>query len=125
MSAVERSLPINRSLARRSWMTRNVAAGEWPVAAWNMRVSPSRDMDTSIGRGAVAPQARRQRCARLGSHHRITRRFQIMHRLIITAVAGLLVAVPLIAENHQSRFELTEEFIRSWSAEPVRNVEAR
>ena len=46
-----------------------------------------------------------------------------MRTLIIT-VAACLFAFPLLAQNHQSRFELTEEFVRSWSAEPVRDVQA-
>jgi hypothetical protein len=48
----------------------------------------------------------------------------MMRKLSIT-VAVCLLAVPLLAQNHQSRFELTDEFVRSWSAEPVRDVEAR
>ena len=37
----------------------------------------------------------------------------MMRNLSIT-VAVCLLAVPLLAQNHQSRFELTEEFVRSY-----------
>src|SRR5947207_534730 len=36
-----------------------------------------------------------------------------------------LLALPLAAQTHQSRFELSEEFVLSWSDSPVRDVAAR
>lgn len=47
-----------------------------------------------------------------------------MTRTLLIAVAAGLFTSALLAQEYQSRFELTEEFVRSWSAEPVRDVDA-
>ena len=46
-----------------------------------------------------------------------------MTRSLIVTVAVCLLAFPLLAQEHQSRFEFSEEFVRSWSAQPVRDVQ--
>jgi hypothetical protein len=46
-------------------------------------------------------------------------------RGFIIAVAACLFSLTLLAQERQSRFELSEDFVRSWAAGPVRDVRAR
>lgn len=48
-----------------------------------------------------------------------------MMRALVIIVAACLSAISLFAQERQSRFELSEEFVRSWSTQPVRDVQAK
>jgi hypothetical protein len=44
-----------------------------------------------------------------------------MRKLVFAAVVGLL-ALPLFAQEHVSRFELSQDFVKHWSDEPLRDA---
>lgn len=47
-----------------------------------------------------------------------------MRKIVMLALVGLL-ALPLIAQERTSRFELTQKFVEDWSASPVMNVDVK